>query len=109
MRRPLVAALVVVAILFLFAWVSILISDHTTPGSDVKWRTHYETVDRTVPGPERTVEKTVPGPERTVFKKKPGGTTWIIVCGEKTQKVQGNKPFTECNLPDTGGGLRWTN
>ncbi len=59
------------------------------------------TVQKTVPGPERTVERTVPGPERTV--RKPGTTTWIIVCGEKTQRVEGNKPFHECNLPDTGG------
>lgn len=55
------------------------------------------TVEKTVPGPERTVE-------HTVYKRKPGVTTWIIVCGETTQKVVNNKPSTECKLPNTGGG-----
>jgi hypothetical protein len=64
------------------------------------------TVEKTIPGPERTVERTVPGPERTIFKKKPGQTIWIIVCGERTQRVVGDKPIQECQLPDTSGEVR---
>lgn len=79
-----------------------LINPHT--GHDQSAKT--VTVEKAVPGPETTVEKTVPGPERTVYKRKPGITTWIIVCGENTQRVVNNKPTTECNLPDTGGPLR---
>ncbi len=46
------------------------------------------TVQKTVPGPERTVERTVQGPERTVEKTVPGP--------ERTVKLP-------CKLPDTGG------
>lgn len=74
---------------------------HTEPEpTAAKTVTVEKTVDRPVPGPETTVEKTVPG------KRKPGTTTWIVVCGEQTQRVVNNKPTTECNLPDTGGERR---
>jgi hypothetical protein len=94
------AAVLLVAMLFAGLLIGFLISGGDSEPANPK----TVTVEKTVPGPE----KTVPGPERTVEKtvKVPGGTTWIIVCGEKTTKLEGSKPVEECKLPDTGGPPR---
>lgn len=67
-------------------------------GKDDTSQSKTVTVQKTVPGPERTVEVTVRGKP----KKQPGTTTWIIVCGEQTQRIVNTRPTTECKLPDTG-------